>query len=111
MRGTSPMNEIATLVKQARGVDDYGDPVPEDTGREVFVREKSIGQKEFYQAQAVGLQPEIRLVLADYLDYEGEQYVKYKPLGQSTEQLFRVLRTFRDGQALELVCYREVNPS
>jgi SPP1 family predicted phage head-tail adaptor len=105
------MNEIAILVKQTRGVDEYGDPVTDDTGREVFVREKSIGQKEFYQAQAVGLQPEITLVLADYLDYEGEQYVKYTPLGQTTEQLYRVLRTYRAGVELELVCYREVNPA
>ena len=105
------MNEVAILIKQTRSTDEYGDPVTSDTGREVFVREKSIGQKEFYQAQAVGLQPEIRLVLADYLDYEGEQLVKYAPLGQTEEQLYRVLRTYRDGVELELVCYREVNPA
>lgn len=103
------MNEIATLIQQTRGVDEYGDPVTNDVGREVFCREASIGQKEFYQAQAVGLQPEIKLVLADYLDYEGEQLVSYTPKGQTETQLLRVLRTYRTGQELELVCYREVN--
>lgn len=105
------MNEIVTLIKQTRTVDEYGDPVIAETTREVFCREASIGQKEFYQAHAVGLQPEIKLVLADYLDYDGEQLVRYTPLGQTQAQLFRVLRTYRTGLELELVCYREVNPA
>jgi hypothetical protein len=41
----------------------------------------------------------------DYLDYEGETLVEY--LGQR----YRVLRTFRTGQELELVLYQEVNPA
>ena len=97
------MNEILTLIKQTHGVDEYGDPVTAETRRDVFCRKASIGQKEFYQAHAVGLQPELKLVLADYLDYNGEQLAEYEG------QLFRVLRTYRAGQELELVVYREVN--
>lgn len=105
------MSEILTLIHRTQGVDEYGDPVLTETTREVFCREASIGQKEFYQAHAVGLQPEIKLVLADYLDYDGEQHARYTPKGQSEEQLYRVLRTYRAGLELELVCYREVNPN
>lgn len=103
------MSEVLTLIKQARTVDEYGDPVTTETTREVFCREASIGQKEFYQAHAVGLRPEIKLVLSDYLDYEGEALARYTPEGQAEAQLFRVLRTYRTGLELELVCYREVN--
>lgn len=99
------MNDILTLIQQAQGVDEYGDPMVTETSREVFCRMASIGQKEFYQAHAVGLQPELKLVLADYLDYNGEQLVEYDG------QRFRVLRTYRAGQELELVVYREVNPA
>lgn len=99
------MNDLLTLIATTNGVDEYGDPVVTKTRREVFCRVASIGQKEFYQAHAVGLQPEIKFVLADYLDYNWEALVEYDG------QLFRVLRTYRTGQELELVCYREVNPA
>lgn len=98
------MNDVITLIKQTRGVDDYGDPSITETTRDVFAKLGSIGQKEFYQAHAVGLQPEIKFILADYLDYEGENLV------QHDGQRYRVLRTYRKGQELEITVYREVNP-
>jgi hypothetical protein len=104
------MSEVLTLITRTQSADEYGDPVLTDAEREVFCREASVGQKEFYQAQAVGMKPEIKLILSDYLDYEGEQLARYTPKGQREPQLFRVLRTYRDGQELELVLYREANP-
>ena len=99
------MNEVLTLIQQTQGVDDYGDLVTTETNREVFAKLGSIGQKEFYQAHAVGLQPELKFVLADYLDYEGETLLEHDG------QRYRVLRTYRKGQELELTVYREVNPA
>lgn len=99
------MSEVLTLIQQTRGVDDYGDPVITETTREVFAKLGSIGQKEFYQAHAVGLQPELKFVLADYLDYDDE------PMVEHNGQRYRVLRTYRKGQELELTVYREVNPA
>lgn len=98
------MNSVLTLIQQTQGVDDYGDPVAKEATREVFAKLGSIGQKEFYQAHAVGLRPELKFVLADYLDYSDEPIVEYEG------QRYRVLRTYRNGQHLELTVYREVNP-
>ena len=98
------MNDVLILIATINGVDEYGDPAITETKREVFCRLASIGQKEFYQAHAVGLQPELKFVLADYLDYDGELLVEHNG------QRYRVLRTYRAGQELELVVYREVNP-
>lgn len=98
------MNEVISLIQQTHGVDDYGDPVITETIREVFAKLGSIGQKEFYQAHAVGLQPEVKFVLADYLDFDGEEKVEHNGVR------YRVLRTYRKGQELELTVYREVNP-
>lgn len=98
------MNEVLILIRQTQATDDFGDPVVTETSREVFGRLGSIGQTEFYQAHAVGLKPELKFILADYLDFENEALVEY--LGQR----YRVLRTFRNGQELELVLYQEVNP-
>lgn len=99
------MNEVLTLIQQSLGVDEYGDPVATETSREVFGRLGSIGQAEFYQAHAVGLKPELKFILADCLDFENETLVEYQG------QRYRILRTFRTGQELELVLYQEVNPA
>lgn len=98
------MNSILKLIQQTPSVDAYGDTVYTETTRDVFCGLRSIGQKEFYEAHAVGLQPELKFVLADYLDYNDE------PLVAHNGQRYRILRTYRTGQELELVCYREVNP-
>lgn len=99
------MNEVLLLIQQTQGVDEYGDPVVTEVTREVFAKLGSVGQKEFYQAHAVGLQPEMKFVLADYMDYEGEALAEYDG------QRYRILRTYRNGKALELTLYREVNPA
>lgn len=99
------MTEILTLIAVQQHPDEYGDSVTTETTREVFAQLGSIGMKEFYQAQAVGLQPELKFVLADCLDYEGETLVEHNG------QRYRVLRTYRAGQELELTVYREVNPA
>ena len=83
------MNELLTLIP----VD--GEP------REVLCGVRSIGMREFYQANASDFHPEVKFVLADYLDYNNERRVKYDgdlaPAG-----VYSILRTYRVGQELEL---------
>lgn len=81
------MNELLTLMS-------------ENGARTVFCSLRSIGQKEFYQAQAMDFYPELKFVLADYLDYNDEQLVEHNG------KRYRVLRTFRTGQELELIATR-----
>ena len=81
------MNELLTLING-------------DTSREVLCGLRSVGMKEFYQAQAADFYPELVFVLADYLDYDGEQLVRHEG------QVYNVLRTYRAGQELEIVVAR-----
>ena len=83
------MNELITLIHETTG-----------TRRDVFCGLRSIGQQEFYKALAINYHPEIKFVLADYLEYNGETIVKYGA------ELYRVLRTYRTGQELEIVVVR-----
>lgn len=99
------MIDVLLLVSSTEAVDAWGDPVITETKRSVFCEVSSIGAKEFYQAAASGLQPEIKFTLADYYDYTGEKLVEYDG------ERYHVLRTYRKGQQLELTCYREVNKS
>lgn len=81
------MHEILTLIT-------------ESSRRVVFCRVQSIGQAEFYQAQVTNITPELKFVLQDYLEYNGELYAEYDGT------LYRVARTYRAGQQLELTCTR-----
>lgn len=102
------MNEILTLIKRVDSIDesgklildDSGKPVVIETSREVFCGVRSIGQKEFYQAHASDFRPEIKFILADYLDYEGET------LAEHDGRRYRILRTYRTGYTLELTAER-----
>ena len=98
------MTDYITLIKQTTGsVDDAGDRVLTETPKDVFCRTASVGQKEFYQAHALGLQPEIKFILTDYYDYDGETIVQHEGIR------YRVLRTYRNGNELEITCTRDVN--
>lgn len=81
------MNEILTLING-------------ETTRTVFCRMASIGQREYYEAQAVDVYPECKFILADYLEYDNERLCEYNG------QRYRVLRTYRTGQELEIVVTR-----
>lgn len=96
--------DVLQLITTTEATDRYGDAVIIETSRQVFCTVASVGEKEFYQAHAVGLKPEIKFILSDYLDYQNETIVSY----DATR--YRVLRTYRKGQELELTCYTEVNP-
>ena len=86
------MTEVAILIKREYGKDDIK--------REVFCGFRSIGHREFYAASTTDFHPELKLVLADYLDYEGETLVDYKG------QRYCILRTYRNGLELELTLER-----
>lgn len=74
--------------------------VTETSSRDVLCGLRSIGLTEFYQAQATNYRPELKFVLADYLDYQGETYIRYN------RDLYVVIRTYRTGQELEIVVGR-----
>ena len=92
-------NEVIYLITTQRTTNDVGDQIETQEKAMRFAKIKSIGQSEFYQAQAQGLKPEIKFVLADYLDYENQEEVIYNNFR------YKVLRTFRTGNEIEIVCY------
>lgn len=101
-------DSIITLIAETNTVDEYGDTVTVETERTIFAEVKSIGQTEFYQAQAVGLKPEIKFLIADFADYQDEKKLKYTPFG-GTEDIYTVLRTYRTKNQLEIVCKRGID--
>lgn len=98
-------DDILTLVEESYATDEYGDQVITESLRTVFCKVQSIGQSEFYQAAEAGLKPEIKFILADYLDYQDEKAVEW------SGKRYTVLRTYRAGLRLEITAYRQVNRS
>lgn len=95
-------NEIAYLCKEIITQDKYLNETTSLQEREVFVRAKSIGSREFYRAATTDYHPALTLVLADYYDYDGESVVRYDG------KLYDVIRTFRSGNRLELILQERI---
>lgn len=102
-------NEVIELISEVKAVDEYGDTTETTSSRTVFADLRSIGQSEFYQAQAVGLKPEIKFVLPDYLEYSNEKIIRYKAFNQTESEDYSVLRTYRNNNELEIVCKRGID--
>ena len=67
---------IALIGADNTGRDDYGNVlIANKKKREVFARPSSISSREFYAAGKDGLQPAVKMVLADALEYQGESYM------------------------------------
>ena len=96
-------HEVIRLIKTMQEPDETGELISTTTEREVFAKIASIGQQEFYQAQASGLKPELKFEIADYLDYENEKKLIYDRIE------YDVLRTFRKGRMLEITVYGGIN--
>lgn len=97
-------NDVIYLITEGQTtINSAGDPVSASTEKAVFAEIKSIGMNEFYQAQASGLKPEVKFVIADYYDYGNEKKLKYN------NEIYNILRTYRNGIQLEITAYRGVN--
>ena len=93
-------NEVIYLLATQSEVNEVGDQIEKQEKAMRFAKIKSIGQSEFYQAQAQGLKPEIKFILPDYLDYNNQEELIYNNFR------YKVLRTYRtDKNELEIVCY------
>ncbi len=99
-------NDMIYLLEYDEAVNEYGDPIKTlKNERQIFASIKSIGYSEFYQASAVGMKPEIKFEIADYMDYHGEMYLEYTADGINSE-VYSIIRTYRVGNLLEIVCQR-----
>ena len=90
------MDDVCTLIKRRTPTfDEVGNEIHEMEEREVFCQVYGITRSEFYQAAVSNLAPELTIRLSDYMDYHGEDLVRYKC------QLYSVIRTYRDRGSMQ----------
>ena len=97
-------SDICYLGELKISTDDIGDSIAcIEYKQEIFCNEKSIKLSEFYQAQAVGMKPELTLELMA-VDYSKEKYIKYN------DEEYRVLRTYKTTRdKIEVTLVKGVN--
>lgn len=92
------MNDLISLLKIKKDVDDEGFEVERQKERVVFAKRKSITQSEFYEADRNGYKLAYKFIIKTY-EYQGEKYILYH------EQKYKIERTYEsDTENLELVC-------
>ncbi len=96
-------SEVIRLIKVNKVKDSTGELRDSKSEREVFAKILSIGTQEYYQAQASGFKPELKFVLADYLDYENEKKIVHDGME------YDVIKTYRKGRELEITVSGGVN--
>lgn len=68
---TMARDHVVTLISTNYTKDELEQMVPAETKREVFCRQHSISQSEFFEAGRTGLQPQHKLTVFEG-DYQGE---------------------------------------
>lgn len=97
------MDKIVYLLQNKTYTNSMGDVI--NTIEEVkrYVEIESIGQRQSYQAAAVGLKPEFTCIMWKF-EYNDEEYLKYKG------KQYKITRTYiRDDEKIELTCSSQVN--
>ena len=100
-----------TLIQIEKNINPYGDWDEHEVRRKVLAEERSVSQNEFFQGMAIGYKPEVKFILENWKDYQGEEIVEYVPFMCDPNKPVRltVLRTYNAGDTLELTCYRGVD--
>ena len=91
------MIRLITVSPKAAGVGEERT----ETQREVYCTVKSIGQTEAYQAKGVGLNPELKVILAHDFEYAGEDLCELDGVR------YEILRTYiTEADGIELTLQR-----
>ena len=78
--------------------DKHGEAVERERSRTIYAELHGVKRSEFYQAQAVGLRPQLTFLIYDF-EYKGEKTIEYDG------RRYNILRSYpTGGERLELVC-------
>lgn len=95
-------SDVINLVKISNSKNEYFDIVQTETKRQVYANKKSIKMSEFYQAQVVGMKPELIFEIWAN-EYEGDEYIEF----DGTK--YKIIRTYmKNVDILELVVSKGV---
>ena len=93
-------SNVITLISESPAAHGVG-VEPEEVQRTVYCTIRSIGMQEAYQAMGIGLNPELKVILAHDFEYEGEQLCEIDGVR------YNVIRTYvNEADGIELTLQR-----
>lgn len=97
------MDEIIILIGKDKVENNkIGDLIRTPVQRQVFGEKQSVWSKTFFQAVAVGMKPEIVLIIWKF-DYQGEEYLEYEGIK------YKIIKTYeKKDEKLELTCSSDI---
>lgn len=98
------MYEEIFLLEAVNTENSIGDPIRKLTKKERYAEKLEIGQREFYQAAATGLKPEIKFAIWKF-EYENEMFLEYQ--GRN----YKIIKTYerKTDEKIELTCTSVTN--
>lgn len=94
-------DDVIYLVTKTITTNDAGDAVPTYSQRRVFAKRKSVRQSEYYQAQTIGLTPEV------LFEVRTEEYASEETLICNNKE-YSITRAYQKTGTTELTCTRIV---
>lgn len=95
---TESIKLVKTLESGENSQDSTGAFLNTKTYREIFANIKSIRQAEYYQANAIGIQPAFMFEIR-FCEYEGERLLVHNDIE------YNIIRTYtKNREIIELVC-------
>ena len=89
-----------TLIRESPEAHGVGTD-PDEIRRKVYCTVKSIGMQEAYQAMGIGMNPELKVILAHDFEYRGEDVCELRG------QRYRIIRTYgTEADGIELTLQR-----
>ncbi|SMO54999.1 phage head closure protein [Melghirimyces algeriensis] len=92
-------NAVIHLVGTEIIEDEIGNQIEQETERQVFANEMSVGQAEYYNAAVSGLRPEKRFEVYTF-EYANERQLKHNGIK------YRIIRTETRGEKTRITCER-----
>lgn len=98
----SRWSDTVDLITKTNTTDKYGDTISTEITTTVYANKLSIRQSEFYQAQSIGLKPEVAFEVRSF-EYNGQGNLKFN------NKEYSIVRTYDKGEFIELICEGVVN--
>ena len=98
------MDEVIYLLNITKDENEIGDPLIKLTKNKRYANKLEIGQKEFYQAAATGLKPELKFEIWTH-EYNNQLFIEYK--GRN----YKIIKTYerKIDEKVELTCTTTTN--
>lgn len=97
------MDDVVTLIGDGTiEYDEAGNQIETREETTVFCFAESVSRSEFYSAASAGLKPEWTITISNGIDYNEQKLARFHG------ELYSVIRTYRDGDSVELTLERKV---